>query len=131
MLRANESSTILSSRHSSWGEIDRFLTAYIPPDDAEKLRLLDDAREPVSIVMPEMYAQMDIFLSYMMAIYAIDPMHSSSGVDPDDELGAIRLEGQIAQQARKNRFLLALIQQWRALFAYSSGALSVSLVGTD
>lgn len=126
LIRARTSETVMSNRHSSWGEIDRFLTAYIPFDDAEKLRLEDDIRDPVSIVMPEMYAQMDIFLAYMTAVFGVDPIHEYDGVDPDDELGAILLEGQIAQQARKNRSLLAHIQQWRDMFAYGLGPLALS-----
>ena len=61
--RANEARHEISKRFSSWREIDKTLTIYIPlKDKEEKLKKKDDTK-PVSIVFPYSYSMLEALLT--------------------------------------------------------------------
>lgn len=122
MTRARESNTIMSARYSSWKEIDEVLTAYISPDEKERVLKQSDARKPVSIVVPQQYAIMEILLTYLTAAMLEEPIFRYEGVGPEDVYGAILLERLIAQQAYYSKMGLSLHTALRDNCAYGLAA---------
>ena len=70
MQRVDVSSNKLKLRHSSWREVDKTLTAYIPLTDAEKLVKEKDSRAPVSIVFPHSYSILETLTAFMSLSFA-------------------------------------------------------------
>ena len=119
--RIKDSSDEISKRHSSWKQIDRTLTAYIPLDDAEKLIKNSDERKPVSIVIPYSFATLETLLTYFSAAFLEYPIFKYSGNGPEDRIGAILLEKVIEQQSRRSKMALALHTTFRDGWAYGVG----------
>jgi len=124
--RAHESERVMSARHPKWEEIDETLTAYIPLDELEQERQAKDSRKPVSIVVPESYAQLETLLTYMLAAFGEGPMFRYEGVGPEDVLGAMLMEKLIDNQVKKSKALLSLHTQWRDAFTYGLGIVALS-----
>lgn len=120
--RAQESANTMSTRHKVWREIDHTLTAYISPDDKEKMLKDEDSRKPISIVFPYSYTVLETLLSYYCAAFLQDPIFRYEGTGPDDVIGAILLEKVIALQCIKSKVGLNLHTQARDAFAYGFGA---------
>jgi hypothetical protein len=126
--RARESEREMSKRHPKWDEIDKSLTAFIPQDDAEKAIKDKDIRKPTSIVVPESYATLETFVTYMMTIYGDQPMFRYIGTGPEDTVGAILLEKVVNLQVQKKQALLSLQEHWRDGFAYGFGVVTIDWV---
>lgn len=120
--RILESSAEISKRHSSWKNIDRTLTAYIPIDEAEKKVKDSDERRPVSIVIPYSFATLETLLTYFSAAFLDYPIFKYSGAGPEDRIGAILLEKVIEQQTRRAKMALNLHTAFRDGWAYGIGA---------
>lgn len=120
--RVLDSSNEISKRHSSWKQIDRTLTAYMPLDDAEKLVQDNDTRKPVSIVIPYSFTTLETLLSYFSAAFLDSPIFKYSGNGPEDRIGAILLEKVIEQQSRRAKMALPLHTTFRDGWAYGVGA---------
>jgi len=118
---AQEAAGNISSRFSSWNEIDRTLTAYIPADDAEKEIIFNDPRKPTSIVFPNTYAIMETLLAYLIAAFYQDPMFRYEGVEPGDTVGAILLEKVIELHCLKNKVGLDIHTMLRDSLSYGIG----------
>ncbi len=117
-----DSSNEISKRHSSWKQIDRTLTAYIPLDEKEKLVQYNDERKPVSIVIPYSFATLETLLTYFSAAFLDYPIFKYSGNGPEDRLGAILLEKVIEHQSRRAKMALPLHTSFRDGWAYGVGA---------
>lgn len=116
-----ESAGNISTRFDSWNEIDRTLTAYIEPDEAEKEVSFNDPRKPVSIVFPNTYAIMETILAYMVAAFHQEPVFRYEGVGPEDTIGAILMEKVIDLHCNKNKVALDLHTMFRDSLAYGIG----------
>ncbi len=119
--RARDSYNIMSKRHSSWKEIDRTLTAYVPLKEAERIVKEQDAQKPVSIVVPYSYATLETLLTYFTAALLNDPIFDYRGVSPEDNIGAIMLTKVINQQSMRSRLALQLHTLCRDSLAYGIG----------
>ena len=108
LTRARESANVMSSRFSSWNDIDKSLTCYIPTDEAEDKVKADDIRKPVSIVFPYTYAIAETLISYLVSAFLQDPVFRYEGMGPNDVVGAILLEKVIEQQCIKNKVGLGI-----------------------
>lgn len=129
MNRARDSYNVMSARHPSWREIDEMTTAYIPADVKEKEVIAKDSRKPISIVVPQTYAALEVLLTYMTAALLEPPLFRYEGRGPEDVLGAILLEKVIDQQCYYTRAAMALHTLFRDGFCYGiSGASPVWLV---
>lgn len=120
--RASASARTVGTRHSTWNEIDHTLTAYINPDDKEKLVKEKDSNKPISIVFPYSYTVLETLLSYYCAAFLQDPIFRYEGAGPDDVIGAILLEKVIALQCIRSKVGLNLHTFARDAFAYGFGA---------
>lgn len=120
--RARASYDIMSARHSSWKEVDETLTAYIRTDEKEQLVKNEDSRKPISIVVPQSYAVLEILLTYATSAMLEDPIFRYEGVGGEDVFGAILLEALISHQVYRSRMHLALHTFLRDNFAYGLGA---------
>lgn len=118
---ANESAKIISSRFSSWNEMDQLVTAYKYADDDEARLKASDPRKPVSIVFPYTYAILETLQSYMMTAFFRDPLFRYEGYSPDDVLGAILLEQVVNLHCNKFKVMLNLHTQHRDSFVYGIG----------
>jgi len=126
LMRARESEQEMKKRHPRWDTIDQQLRAYIPTSTYEEKLKNKDSRKPISIVVPESYATLETFLTYMLAAFGDSPTFKYSGMGPEDRLGAIMLEKIIDQQIQRGRSLLDLYSQWRDGFAYGIGIVGIS-----
>jgi hypothetical protein len=122
--RALDSYNVMQTRHSSWADIDKVITAYIPADAKEKRVLEKDSRKPVSIVVPQTYATLEILLTYLTAAMLEAPLFRFEGRSPEDVLGAILLEKVIDQQCYYTKAPLALHTMFRDGLAYGISAVS-------
>lgn len=120
--RVQESNSAMSQRHPSWAQIDETLTAYIRTDSQENEVKAKDNRKPVSIVVPQTYATLEILLTYMTAALLENPLFRFEGRGPEDQLGAIMLEKVIEQQVYYSKIALALHTLFRDGLAYGLGA---------
>ena len=89
--RARESRNEMSKRFSSWREIDKSLTTYMPLKDKEKTLKEKDSTKPVSIVFPYSYSMLEALLTYLSMAFFQDPMFQFQGIDDDDTIGSIYL----------------------------------------
>jgi len=121
LARARASHDAIQSRFSSWNEIDRTLTAYIPLDEEEERIKSEDSRKPVSIVVPVSYATLETLLTYLVAAFLDEPYFRYEGAGPEDVLGAMLLEIVVAQQMRRSKAGLELHTAWRDSLAYGVG----------
>ena len=119
--RAREARNEISKRFSSWNEMDRVLTTYIPLSDKEKISKNKDSRKPVSIVFPYTYSMLEALLTYMSLAFFQDPMFQYEGVEDDDTIGAMLLELVIRLHCIKTKVPLALHTVLRDSFAYGVG----------
>lgn len=121
---ATESARMMGTRHSTWKEIDHTLTAYIEPDEKERIVKGKDNRKPISIVFPYSYTVLETLLSYFCAAFIQDPIFRYEGTSPNDVIGAILLEKVIALQCIKSKVGLNLHTFGRDAFAYGFGAVT-------
>jgi hypothetical protein len=119
--RARESRTEMAKRFSSWNEVDRILTTYIPTDDKEKMIKDKDSRKPVSIIFPYTYSMLEALLTYMMLAFVQDPIFQYEGIDDDDTIGAMLLELIVRIHCIKTKVPLALHTILRDNFGYGLG----------
>jgi len=119
--RAVESRRVISKRFSSWNEIDKILTTYIPLSDKEEMVKNKDSRKPVSIIFPYSYSNLESLLTYMSMAFIQDPIFQYEGVEPDDTIGAILMELIIRLHCYKTKVPLALHTVFRDAFAYGIG----------
>jgi hypothetical protein len=92
LTRVVESRNEMSKRYSSWNEIDRVLTTYIPLKDKEKALKTKDTAKPVSIVFPYTYSMLESLLTYLSMAFFQDPIFPYEGHAPEDTVGAMLLE---------------------------------------
>lgn len=123
--RAKDSERFMTPRHTKWTEINRMLTAFIEWDESEKSAKSRDPRKPVSIVVPESAAQLDVILSYMLATFGESPVFRYMPVEPGDALGCTMLEMHIENQVRRSKMLLPLYTNWRDAFSLGFGVIAV------
>ena len=121
LTRANESRLEMSKRFSSWNEIDRVLTTYIPLKDAEKLLKKKDTAKPVSIVFPYTYSMLEALMTYISMSFFQDPIFRYDGNGPEDTVGAMLLELVIRLQCIKAKVPLDIHTSIRNSLAYGIG----------
>jgi hypothetical protein len=119
--RANESYNVVSSRHDSWNEIDRVLTAYAIPDEDEQKVKDEDERKPTTIIFPYSYAILETLISYLITAFIQDPIFRYEGSAPEDTLGAILMEKVVEHNVWHNKVALALHTQFRDCLSYGFG----------
>lgn len=124
--RARHSYEKMSSRHASWNQIDRVLTAYVPLDEMETKIKRKDARKPVSIVVPYAYATLETLLTYLTSTFLSGPIFTYEGRGPEDLVGAKLLEKLIEQQSQRAKVALNLHTMFRDSLAYSVGSVACS-----
>lgn len=122
--RARDSYNVMQARHAAWKAIDETTTAYITTDTKEQLLKASDARKPVSIVVPQTYATLEILLTYMTAALLSDPTVWYEGVGPEDTLGAILLSKVIQHQGYYTKMQMNLHTMFRDGFCYGLSAVS-------
>ncbi len=120
--RALDGWRAMEDRHSSWQEIDRVLTAYVPPKEKRKAKEKGDKTVPV--VIPTSYATLDTLLTYMTAVFLQTPYFKYSGVGPEDTVGTMLLEQLISFQAIRAKMGVNLHTLWRDAFSYGFGAVT-------
>lgn len=119
--RARESRQEIQKRFSSWREMDKNLTVYIPLKDKEKTLKEKDKTKPVSIVFPYSYSMLEALLTYMSMAFFQDPLFRYEGVDDEDTNGAMLLELLIKLNCIKTKVPLALHTIFRDNFIYGVG----------
>jgi hypothetical protein len=119
--RARASRNEVQKRFSSWREIDRKLTIYIPLSEAEEKVQEKDENKPVSIVFPYSYSMLEALLTYLSMAFFQDPIFQYEGVEDDDTIGAMLMELVIKLQCIKNKVILNLHTGLRDNLAYGVG----------
>ena len=119
--RANEARQEISKRFSSWREIDKKLTIYIPLKDAEEKLKSKDPDKPVSIVFPYTYSMLEALLTYLTMAFFQDPIFQYEGVESDDTIGAMLLELVIKLHCIKTKVPLNIHTVLRDSLAYGVG----------
>ena len=108
MQRATESYSVMSARYPDWAKIDETSTAYIPADAKERELKNKDSRKPISIVIPQSYATLEIMLAYLVAALLESPILRYEGTGPEDIYGGILMEKTIEWQCNSTSAFLAL-----------------------
>lgn len=147
--RARMSRNEISKRFSSWREIDKTLTIYMPLKDKELMLKGKDSSKPVSIVFPYSYSMLEALLTYLSMAFFQDPMFQYEGVEDDDTVGAMLMELVIRLHCIKNKVPLSIhtilrdslsygvgigIPEWRRLYGkklVKSSSTTESPMGTD
>ncbi len=119
--RANSSRHEISKRFSSWREMDRILTTYIPLKDKEKQLKKKDPSKPVSIVFPYSYSMLEALLTYLSMAFFQDPIFQYEGVENDDVIGAMLMELVINLHCIKNKVPLNIHTALRDSLVYGVG----------
>jgi len=119
--RANTSRLEISKRFSSWREIDKTLTTYMPLKEKEEELKSKDPSKPVSIVFPYSYSMLEALLTYLSMAFFQDPMFQYEGVEDDDTVGAMLMELVIRLHCIKNKVPLAIHTVLRDSLGYGVG----------
>ena len=119
--RARESRTEMSKRFSSWRQIDKTLTVYMPTKDYEQAIQKKDDSKPVSIVFPYSYSMLEALLTYMSMAFFQDPIFQYDGVEDDDTVGAMLMELVVKLHCAKNKVPLNIHTVFRDAIAYGVG----------
>lgn len=123
--RARASRTVMQERYPSWREIDQMCTVYVAADDAEVKVQDDDARKPVSLVIPVLYSARETLLTYMVSAFLNDPIFRYQGTGPEDVIGAQLLQASIRTQCYRAKIGLYLYLMWQDAFQYGTGYCTV------
>lgn len=118
---AFESNNVVSRRYEAWKRTDEVLTCYIEPSELETKIRAKSSTKPISVVIPQSYAIMELLLTYITAALLEDPIFRYEGSSPEDVLGSILLQKSIEYQARRSKMFLALHTTFRDSFAYGFG----------
>jgi len=121
--RAKESYNYMNSRHSSWNQIVRSLSAYTRPDDKTDW---EEKQKTSPIIVPITFATLETILTYFVATFLDNPIYRYSGRSPEDAIKALLLQHIIQAQTEYMSAGLALHTQWRDAFAFGFGASAVS-----
>lgn len=119
--RANEARHEIQKRFSSWREIDKTLTIYIPLKDKEEALKKKDSSKPVSIVFPYTYSMLEALLTYLSMAFFQDPIFQYEGVEDDDTIGAMLMEQVIRLHCIKNKVSLNIHTSIRDALCYGVG----------
>ncbi len=128
MQKAQESSNFMRQKHPTWKVIDETLSVYIEKDDHELLMQKKDIRRPVSIVVPESYAQLDVMTTYMLSSFGGDVIWKLDGFGPEDTLGSILLEKLLETQSRSQDMILPLYYNWTDAYKYGFGVVALAWI---
>jgi hypothetical protein len=123
-MHCNDSSMQMSKRYPYWKKVDQTLTAYIRPDDAERLVKLNDDRKPISIVVPYSYATLETLLTYFVAAFLENPYFRYEGVSPEDIKGAALMQLIVDMHCMRNKVGLALHTMFRDSLSYGFGVVA-------
>ena len=126
LTRAQDSARYLSQKHPKMRDIDHMCNVFIEKDEEESRIKSKDSRKPVSIVISEMFATRDTFLTYLLAVYGSDPLWQLSPVGPEDAYGCILLEKVVQSQVQRNKVLLGMMQLFSNAITYGFGAATVN-----
>lgn len=121
MTKARASHSVMSNRFSSWRDIDRLLTTYVEPSEADNELKNADPLKPRTIVFPYSYAVLETMLTYLSAAFFNDPIFTYSGTSPEDTLGAMMLERVVQKHCQRNKVALSLHTMFRDMLAYGIG----------
>jgi hypothetical protein len=119
--RSAEARHEISKRFSSWREIDKTLTTYIPLKDKEEQLKHKDSSKPVSIVFPYTYSMLEALLTYLSIAFFQDPIFQYEGVEDDDTVGAMLMELVIRLHCTKNKVPLNVHTVLRDALSYGVG----------
>lgn len=120
--RADESFLHMKSRHDSWNDIDKTLTAYQWVDKTEQELKTKDSRKPVSIVIPDSFAALETIMTYLVMAFMYDRViFQYEGAGPEDVVPATLMEIAVASQTDYFKAALALHTQFRDDCAYGFG----------
>ena len=119
--RASASRNEVQKRYTSWREIDRTLTIYMPLKDKEEQLKQKDSSKPVSIVFPYSYSMLEALLTYLSMAFFQDPIFQYDGVEDDDTIGAMLMEMVIRLHCIKNKVPLAIHTVLRDALCYGVG----------
>lgn len=119
--RARVSRNEIQKRFSSWREIDRTMTIYMPLEDKEELSKKKNPNKPVSIVFPYTYSMLEALLTYLSIAFFQDPIFQYEGVEDDDTQGAMLMELLIKLHCNKNKVPLAVHTSLRDCLCYGVG----------
>ena len=121
MTKARASHGVISNRFSSWRDIDRLLTTYVEPSDADREVKNHDPNKPTTIVFPYSYAVLETMLTYLSNAFFQDPIFRYEGTSPEDTIGAMMLEMVVQKHCKRNKVALSLHTMFRDMLAYGIG----------
>lgn len=111
----------MQRRYATWRTIDRSMTAFMPISEAEQRVKDDDARKPVSIVVPTSYANLQVLLTYHMSALLEEPIFKYDGIGPEDIPKAILMEHLVNVQAKRSKMVLDLHTMGADAYKYGFG----------
>lgn len=118
--------TKADTRRSSWPEIDRTLTAYVPAEDVDRLARGGFTSERGRVVIPWSFANLEIFLTYFSGAFLGSPtIHRyTSNASERGKIRAALLERVVSKHDAWFRAPLYLSTMYRDSFAYGVGFVS-------
>ena len=122
--RARESRNTMQKRYDTWRKVDNSLTCFRSLSDEEQAVKDGDDRKPVSMVVPQTYAALEILLTYKVQTFLSRTTFQYDGVGPEDLVGAALMEQLVQDQFVRGKMGLALHTQWRDSYAYGIGVVT-------
>lgn len=120
--RVEESHRFMNQFKPDWKQIDWKLNAYMPLDPKDEVIKQRDPRKPVNVVIPQMFASLEIFQTYMASVFLQDPIYRLTGVGTkQDVVATLLLERLLTRQHGWFKEPLKLMTMWRDAFAYGIG----------
>ena len=119
--RARASRNETQKRFSSWREIDKTMTVYIPLKDKEERLKKKDPNKPVSVVFPYSYSMMEALLTYMTMAFFQDPIFQYEGFEDGDTKGAMLMEMVIRSHCINHKVALNIHTAVRDGLGYGVG----------
>ena len=123
---AQTSHNVMTKRHKGWQQVDSMVTMFMQPTQYEEVLTQEDPRQPVGIVLPMSFANLQIMLTFAIGTLLEDPIIRLKPTDSKDVIGA-QLHQEIANtQLQKNGCLLELHTAIRNAFCYGISGVGLS-----
>lgn len=115
---ASASHNVLTSRHQTWKQIDDMVTMFVRPTFYEEALKQEDSKQPISIVLPMSFANLQIMMTFAVGTLLEDPILKFKPVDSKDVVGAYLHQELVNQQLLRNGCLLELHTAIRNCMCY-------------
>lgn len=125
LYRVQDSHDSMCARYPKWRKLDETLTSYIRVEKDKDEGQRDNVKKrdkPLVIVTPMSAWILDTMMTYLVSTFLTTPIFRYEGGGPEDETGAMLLEGIVDKQAQKGQIGMEISTMIRSSLVYGLGA---------